>query len=101
MLNYKKIKEKYPDKIPIIVKRAKNCKLDKLEKNKFLVFDSMTLGEFLLIIRKNLKLNEAQSLILFINNTLEANSSIMSEIHNKHSPNDILEVIYTSENTFG
>lgn len=101
MLNYKILKEKYPDKIPIIVKKANNCELKDLEKNKFLVFNTMSLGEFQMIIRKNLNINESQSLVLFINNVLEPNSSQLIDIHNKHFPNEILEIVYTTENTFG
>ena len=101
MLSYDDLKIKYPNKIPIIVNRAKGCMLDKLSKNKFLVFNSMKLGEFQLIIRKYLKLSSNESIILFVNQCLIPNTELLSKIHEKHSPNNFLIIEYSSENTFG
>ena len=101
MLSYDDLKKKYPNKIPIIVNKADNCDFLNLTKNKFLVFDTMNLGEFQLIIRKNLNLDPSKSLILFINKCLFPNSELLSTIQDKHFTNDFLKIIYTSENTFG
>ena len=48
----KKIIDKYPDKIPIIVQKNKNCTLNDIDKHKFLVPTDMTIGQFLYVLRK-------------------------------------------------
>ena len=101
MLSYDDLKKKYPNKTPIIVNRAAGCKLNELPKNKFLVFNSMTLGEFQLIIRKYLKLNSNESLIFFINKCLIPNTDLLSKIQETHHRNNFLIIEYSSENTFG
>ena len=101
MVNYIELKKKYPNKVPIIVNKAKDCNLNNLEKNKFLVFESMTLGEFQLIIRGYLKLKPSESLILFVNKLLIPNSTVLKKIQDEQFKDDIIIIEYCSENTFG
>ena len=62
----------------------------------------MTLGEFMLYIRKQIKLSQNEALFLFINGKLEANSLSMMEIYNREKDeNLILHIVYDTENTFG
>ena len=49
-----KIREKHSERIPIIVTKAKNCKLKEMDKYKFLAPYDLTLGQFLLVIRKRI-----------------------------------------------
>ena len=51
-----KIIERYPDRIPIIVEKDKKSKIKDIDKNKFLVPNDMTLGQFMYVIRKRIKL---------------------------------------------
>jgi hypothetical protein len=101
MLSYNELKKKYPDKIPIIVKKANGCKLNDLKKNKFLVFNTMTLGEFHVLVKKYLNISSTESLILFTNKCLLPNSKKLINIQNEHYPNDFLIIEYSGENTFG
>ena len=65
-----KIKEKHPERIPIIVTKSKNCKLKEMDKYKFLAPYDLTLGQFLIVIRKRIELDTSEALFVFVNNTL-------------------------------
>lgn len=98
-----KLKEKYPDKIPIIVKKSKNSSLDNINKEKFLVPEYMTIAQFNFIIRKRLQLKPEVALFLLYDNQLMTSSKTMIEVYNEHkNPEDhFLYATYTNENTFG
>jgi len=98
-----KIKTKYPNRFPIIVNKAKQCDLDNIERSKFLVPGELTIGQFMCILRKRIKLSDAESLFLFINNsTLPVSSSIISSVYEEHSEDDgFLYISYCNENVFG
>ena len=99
----KRVLEKYPDKIPIIVKRSNKCKeIIDLEKNKYIVPDDMSVGQFIYVIRKKVKLKAGQALFFFSNNILVPNTANLKDIYfkNKHE-NGFLYIEYSSENTFG
>ena len=51
------IKNKYPDRIPIIVEKYKGSTLPDIDKCKYLVPKDMNLGQFVYIIRKGLNLS--------------------------------------------
>ena len=59
-----KLKNKYPDKVPIIVKKCKGSSLDTINKSKFLVPEYMTVAQFNFIIRKRLQLKPEVALFL-------------------------------------
>jgi GABA(A) receptor-associated protein len=99
---YKRIKLKYPDKIPIIINQPSNNKLPKLQKIKYLVPDDLTMGQFLLIIRKRMKLNSDKAIFLFINNTIPPNSELISIIqHDCCDKDGFLYINVIGESTFG
>ena len=62
----KHIRQKYPDRIPIICERGKDNNIKDIDKNKYLVPADLTVGQFIYIIRKRIKMNAEQSLFLFI-----------------------------------
>ena len=98
-----KIRIKYPNKLPVFVFRSKKDKsLGDISNNKFLVPDSLTLGQFISVIRKRIKINSEVSMFLFINNTIPCTSASMSELYEKHKNKDgMLEIEYCGENVFG
>lgn len=98
-----KIREKYPDRIPCIVEKAKHSNLAMIDKKKYLVPTELTLGQFQCIIRKRLKISQNQAIYFFINGDILAPaSSIMENLYNEHKgENDFLTIIYAAENTFG
>lgn len=97
-----KIREKYKDRIPIIVLKHKSCDLPTIDKHKYLVPHDMSFSQFIFVIRKRIKLDSAQSLFTSINGKLVSGSSLVSAIYQQNKDKDgFLYVVYTSENTFG
>lgn len=99
-----KIREKYPDRIPIIITRATAVLSDipNLSKTKFLVHNTLTFGGFIYIVRKQLKLPPEKSLFMFINNNLPPSSITMAELYSQYKDKtNVLQIVYTSESTFG
>ena len=84
----KKINEKYPEKIPIIVQKNKNCTLDDID-----------------ILRKRIKLTEAEALYIFIDKTLPMTSHNINVLYNDYKTrkdfDGFMYVTYCNENTFG
>jgi GABA(A) receptor-associated protein len=97
-----KIIERYPDRIPIIVEKDKKSKIKDIDKNKFLVPNDMTLGQFMYVIRKRIKLDSTEALFFFVNNVLCNNTQTLGEIYKTYKDKDgFLYILYNSENTFG
>lgn len=98
----KTIKEKYPDRIPIIVQKNKSCDLPEVNKCKYLVPKDMTMGQFLYVIRKRIKLESSKALFIMVDGGLVTGSRNISIIYDDHKDEDgFLYVVYTTENTFG
>lgn len=98
----KRIINKYPDRIPIIVSKCKNCKLSDIDKEKYLVPKDMNLGQFIYVIRKRIKLESSQALFIMVQNSLQPSNKLIDEIYEKLKDEDgFLYIQYSSENTFG
>jgi GABA(A) receptor-associated protein len=96
-----RIRVKFPDRVPVIVEKKGKDTPD-IDKKKFLVPADLTAGQFLYIIRKRVKLSSEHALFLFINNTLIAPNTLMSELfHRQKGENGFLNIIYATEATFG
>ena len=73
-----------------------------IDKNKYLVPPDLTIGQFLYVIRKRIKLTPEKSIFLFINNSIPSSSKIISQLYKDHKNEDgFLYIIYSGENTFG
>jgi GABA(A) receptor-associated protein len=97
-----KIINKYPDRIPVIVEKHHSCEYDDLQKTKFLAPKNLTIGQFVYIIRKNIKLSSEKSIFVTINGILPTTSSLMLELYENNKEEDnFLDIVYSSENTFG
>lgn len=96
------IREKYPNYIPILV-RSKDNKL-KLSKNKYLVGNEITIGQFIFIIRKKIPtLRPEEGIYLFINNIIPIASVSLNTVYqsNKDPETDMLIITICKENIFG
>ena len=94
-----KILLKYPQRVPIIVDCKKSIKLDK---NKYIVPNDLTIGQFTYVLKKKIKLNYEQSIFLLCNNELIMNSELIIHLFNRHKDYDgFLYIIISLENTFG
>lgn len=98
----KRIREKYPDRVPVIVEKSKNSDVDNIDKRKFLVPNDLTIGQFLYTIRKRIKLAPEKALFIFVNGTLPPTAALISHVYKEHKDNDgFLYVMYSTESTFG
>lgn len=97
------IRSKYPDKLPIIVTKSRNTTINNIDKNKFLVPTDMTIGQFLVVIRKRIKLKNEETLYLLVNDeTMIETSKVMSQIYDENKDEDgFLYITYCGENVFG
>tara|TARA_A100001015_G_C14671517_1_gene587062 strand:- start:116 stop:472 length:357 start_codon:yes stop_codon:yes gene_type:complete len=100
-----KIKEKYPNRIPIIVEKLlerNSTDIPVLDKKKYLVPMDITVGQFTYILRKRIKLAPEQALFLFVNDNIPPSSQLIQEIYNQYKDTDnFLYILYSGENTFG
>jgi GABA(A) receptor-associated protein len=94
---------KFPDRIPIICERSKyvkNC--PDIDKHKYLVPCDITIGQFMQVIRKRIKLPSEDALFLFISNQIFSNSVTIGSIYEENKNKDgFLYVAYSRESTFG
>ena len=98
-----KVKNKHSDRIPCIVEKCHKChKISSIDKKKFLVPNDLTMGQFIYIIRRRLKISPQEAIFIFVNDSIPSSSSSISEIYSKHKDLDgFLYFRYSSENTFG
>lgn len=98
------IMNKFPTRLPIIVEIHPTCKkvLPPLDKSKYLVPQELTVGQFVYVIRKRLKLNAERAIFIFFNNQLPPTSELLSSIYeNLKDKDSFLYAFISSENTFG
>jgi len=99
-----KIRDRYPDRIPVIVEKAPNTNAPDILKKKYLVPQDLTMGKFMFEIRKHMpKLRSEDSIFLFVQKSiLPPPYSLISAIYEKHKDVDgFLYITYSGENTFG
>ena len=98
-----KILTKYPDRVPVIIERSESCRsIPDLDRRKFLVPHELTVGQLLVVVRKRIKLNSAQQIFLFVNNTLPPTGMTMGELYKQHKDTcGYLFMTLCAENAFG
>lgn len=97
-----RIRKKYPDRIPVIVEKAKRSTISTIDKCKYLVPADITLGNFMFIIRKRIQLKPEEALFMFVGNTVPSAVTLMSTLYKNHVDDDgFLYIIYSGESTFG
>jgi GABA(A) receptor-associated protein len=99
-----RIRDKFPDRVPIIVERAKNSSADipKIDKQKYLVPGDLSLSQFIFIIRRRLSLDSDQALFLFVKGVLPTTGILLRELFSQYKDADgFLYIEYCGENVFG
>ena len=94
---------KYPDRIPVLCEKhpySKNA--PDIDKHKYLVCYDLTIGQFMLVIRKRMNVKPEVGLYMFINGTIYSNSTFLQELYLDFRDYDgFLYIEYDVENTFG
>ena len=99
-----RVRAKYPDRIPMICESAKNtAEPIILDRNKYLVPGDVTVGQFLIILRKRIKITPDKAIFLFTEQaTLPPTSELISNIYKTHKNEDgFLYILVATETTFG
>lgn len=94
---------KYKDRVPIIVEVSKQDEKNLiLDKTKYLVPFDLTVGQFMFVIRKRLKLEPEKALFIFFNDSLQPSSASIGSIYKEHRDSDgFLYTIISLESVFG
>ncbi|KAJ3689004.1 hypothetical protein LUZ61_018168 [Rhynchospora tenuis] len=97
-----RIRDKYPDRVPVIVEKAERSDVPDIDKKKFLVPSDLTLGQFVYVIRKRINLTAEKAIFMFVDNILPPTATSISKLYeDKKDPDGFLYFIYSGENTFG
>lgn len=100
---YEKLRQKYPNRVPILVSKARGTKIDQINKEKYLVNEDMTIGQLMFVIKRRLKCSPDKAIFLFVDGNIPSNSQLIKDIHEQYrSPEDgFVRIAYSEENTFG
>ena len=93
----------YPNKIPIICEKSKQSeKIPDIDKHKYLIPMELTVGQFMFVIRKRMKLAPEMAIYIFIKGAVPPTSALISSLYNDYKDEDgFLYLEYSGENTFG
>ena len=100
----KRIRAKYPDRVPVVACRDANAHgMPEIDKRKYLIPTTMTVGEFCFVLRKRMSLGPSKAMFLFCEQgILPPTSATILDVYIKHKHHDdFLYFTYASENTFG
>ena len=97
-----KIKEKYPNRVPVICE-CLGGEVPDIDRKKYLVPADLTMAQFLYVIRKRIKIRPEQSIYLFVGDSvMVAGCQLMGSVYEEHKDLDgFLYTCYSGENTFG
>ena len=97
------ILEKYPDRVPLIIKPSANDRdAFPIDKSKYITPRDLTLLQLQQIIRKRIHFPSEKALYMFINNKLFPITSMVGPIYDEHKDADgFLYITYCQESTFG
>ena len=98
-----RVRSKYPDLVPVICERVKNSELPNTMRRKYLVPQSLTMGQFMYVLRRRINLDANRAMFLFLNgDTLAPTAELVSAMYETHKDEDgFLYMTYSGENTFG
>lgn len=98
------LKELYKDRVPIVITKSLESTLPELVKTKYLVPKQMKIGEFILLIRRKIKVESYQAIFIFTKNEnyTPPSNMLMNDLYLRYKSNDdYLHLNYRKENTFG
>jgi GABA(A) receptor-associated protein len=99
-LDFKRLRSKYPNRLPVIVETAKGLIMPK---NKFLCPDDLTVGQFHFTVRRALKLKPHEAIYLFFGGgrIFEASTTMYSVWEEYKSIGWFIKCFVTKESVFG
>lgn len=104
ILESTRIRAKYPDRVPIICEKSyrNDVSLPDLDKSKYLVPQDLSIGQFMYVIRKRLKLEQTEALYLFAGGHIVTGCNTCGMAYDDYKDSDgFLYLKYSKESTFG
>ena len=101
---YTRVRNKYPDMIPVICERHHtNTTLPQSERRKYLVPQDITMGQFKYVIRKRIKMRPDMAMFIFVDaSILCPTNTTIGEMYKEHQDEDgFMYLVYSGESTFG
>src|SRR6266536_5115568 len=83
-----RIRQKYPDRIPVICEKVEKSDIATIDKKKYLVPADLTVGQFVYVIRKRIKLSPEKAIFIFVDEVLPPTAALMSSIYEEHKDED-------------
>ena len=99
-----KMRNQFPEKIPIICEKEPKSNIKAIDKTKYLVPNDLTVSQFSMMIRKRIEIPQKKALYLLANGkNLITGDANLSEIYDKYKdPQDgFLYIVYASELIWG
>lgn len=99
-----RVLNKYQDRVPIICEKNDRAKNDcpDIDKKKYLVPRSLTMGQFLYVVRKRMNISPEKAIFLFVGNTMISSTQVLNDVYDARCDKDgFLYVTYSFENVFG
>ena len=94
-----KLREKHPDRIPIIFEPKKDLPL---LKTKMLIPNDSTIAQVMTILRKYIELKKCDAIFLFVNDIIPKNTETVGSLYQKYKNDEgLLEIVISKESTFG
>ena len=92
-----------PGKIPVIFEKEETSKHEDIKKTRYLLDENFTVGDFLKMVRKHMKLNEGEALYLSVKAKYNLTSEkVMGDIYQLYKDNDgFLYIMYSSQVIMG
>ncbi|ERF77079.1 hypothetical protein EPUS_06297 [Endocarpon pusillum Z07020] len=83
-----RIRQKYADRIPVICEKVEKSDIATIDKKKYLVPADLTVGQFVYVIRKRIKLSPEKAIFIFVDEVLPPTAALMSSIYEEHKDED-------------
>merc|ERR1712054_670162 len=83
-----RLRAKYPDRIPVICEKSDRSDIPDIDKKKHLVPADLTVGQFIYVIRKRIKLPPEHDIFIFVNNVIAPTAHLMSTIYEEQKDED-------------
>lgn len=101
-LEAEKVRERTPDRIPVICEKVADSSVPDLDKKKYLVPPDVMVGNFIVSIRRRLTLEAEKSIFIFVGGVVANSNTSMGDLYDAYKDEDgFLYVTYSGENTYG
>ena len=78
---------RYADRIPVICEKVEKSDIATIDK-KYLGPADLTVGQFVYVIRKRIKLSPEKAIFIFVDEVLPPTAALMSSIYEEHKDED-------------